>query len=273
VAAARIVLLTASLAGLALLAAMLAAPAGAVNTRVSVANFQWSANPVISRGESVIWDWPGPDLQHSISPNPTGSHQWDSDPGTSVPQHTLGDTYKATFDDPGTYRFICKLHPSVKGTVTVLDEPGDPDSDPGPQPPLNIDLEPPYIDQWFFTRDGSTPAPAVITSVTRGIRFWFATPERGTAEVDYFRLIPKYRWRSRQAKNGRTVKRRVVVARYRKYAGYTEWKTHVGFNAVRFGASSRTFPAPRSGRYVGLFRATDEEANETRPIRLRFRIG
>lgn len=263
--------LAATLIGALALAGVIAAPAGAVNTRVSVADFQWSTHPVISRGESVIWHWPGPDLQHSVSPNSPSSAPWDSDPGTTVPSHTLGDSFKVTFDEPGVYKFICKLHPSVRGTVTVKDEPGDPDSDPGPPPPPNIDTEPPYVDRWFFTRDGSTPAPAVIRSTSRGIRFMFATPERGTADVDYYRVIPRYRWKARR-QHGREVKRRVKVGRHLRFAGYTEWRTHVGFNAVRFGARSRTFPNPRRGTYLGLFRATDEEANTVGPIRLRFEI-
>lgn len=229
-------------------------------------------NPVISRGESVIWSWPGPDLQHSVSPNPAGSHQWDSDPGTSVPHHTLGDSFKATFDQPGTYKFICKLHPSVRGTVTVKDEPGDPQSDPGPPPRINIDFEPPYVDQWFFTLDGTTPAPGVIETASRGIRFFFATPEAGDADVDYYLLIPRYGWKT-VVKQGRRTRKRVAVAWRRQYAGYAEWNTHVGYNVVRFGVRSASFRNPRPGRYLGLFRATDKDANTTAPIRLKFRIN
>lgn len=248
------------------------APARADSTRVSIADFQWSKNPVISRGESVIWDWPGPDIQHSVSPNPAGSNPWDSDPGTSVPHHTLGDTFTATFEEPGTYKFICKLHPSVRGTVTVKDEPGNPASDPGPPPPLNIDLEPPHIDRWYFARAGGVRTPGIIGPHGNGIRFLFATPERGTAEVDYYRLIPRFRRKVMRKRDGSKVRRRILVRRQPRYAGYTEWKTHVGFNTVRFAARSATFPDPRPGRYLAKFRATDEEANTTRPIRLRFRI-
>lgn len=261
-----------SLLGVLVLMALVAPSAGAVNTRVSVADFQWSKNPVISRGESVIWDWPGPDLQHSVSPNSLNSAPWDSDPGTTVPSHTLGDSFKATFDQPGTYKFICKLHPSVRGTVTVEDKPGDPDSDPGPRPPLNFDVEPPYIDDWYFTRDGSSPVPGVIRSVSKGIRLWFPTAERGRADVDYYRIVKRFRWKVRRKESGRKVRRRVVTASSRQYAGYTEWKTHVGWNVVRFGARSSTFRSPRPGQYVALFRATDEVANTTDPIRLKFEI-
>ena len=38
------------------------APAQAANTRGSISDFQWSVkNPQIDLGESVTWDWIGPD--------------------------------------------------------------------------------------------------------------------------------------------------------------------------------------------------------------------
>lgn len=279
-AATRLGLILLALAGSGLLLALTGPSAAANSTRVTVANFQWSKNPVIDRGESVTWDWPGPDLQHSVSPHPAGSNPWDSDPGTSVPSHTLGDTFKVTFAQPGVYSFICKLHPTVKGTVTVRDEPGDPGSDPGPPPPLNFDFTPPWVDEWFFTRDGTDPSPGVITSVDRGIRFRFSTPERGSADVDYYRMAPVYRWKTFRKKTRRAdgqmrirkVKQRILVRRVRQYAGYAEWRTHVGYNVVRFGARSAVFPNPRPGRYQARFRVSDEVANTTRPIPLRFTV-
>jgi plastocyanin len=30
-----------------------------------------------------------------------------------------GATFKATFDQPGEYRYICELHPGMKGRVVV----------------------------------------------------------------------------------------------------------------------------------------------------------
>jgi plastocyanin len=32
-----------------------------------------------------------------------------------------GDTYRATFDDPGTYDYICSIHTNMSGTVTVTE--------------------------------------------------------------------------------------------------------------------------------------------------------
>jgi hypothetical protein len=66
-------LLAASLLGL--LAPVIAvAPAQADSTRVSISNFEWSKDPEIDLGESVTWDWIGPDTFHSVTgqaPNAT----------------------------------------------------------------------------------------------------------------------------------------------------------------------------------------------------------
>jgi plastocyanin len=35
------------------------------------------------------------------------------------PDLTTGDTFEVTFDVAGTYEYICKFHPAMRGTVTV----------------------------------------------------------------------------------------------------------------------------------------------------------
>lgn len=260
------------------------AVASADNTRVSLGDFVWSKDPEIDLGESVTWDFIGPDLQHSVTGQAPNATQWDSDPNSNVPFQPLGREYTVTFDQPGTYLFVCKVHSSVRGTVTVSNTPGDPTSDPGPKPALNFDLDVPVVDDVFFTRDGMNPAPGTIGPNGKGIGLRFSVGERGHAEVDYYRLVPKYRWktikRKKRIRNRRgkvrvkvvRKKKRVLVKRVRRYAGYSEWETHVGWNQVRFGVGSSNFPNPKAGQYVALFRATDESANTTSPIELRFEI-
>jgi plastocyanin len=235
----------------------LAGPAQANNTRVSISDFQWSnPNPHVDLGESVTWDWIGPDTQHSVTGQAPNATQWDSDPG-SVRPHPLGDSFTVRFDDPGTYVFQCRLHTSVRGAVTVSNVPGDPNSDPGPQDPLNLDFEAPTVDEIFFTRDGEHASPGVIGPRGKGIRLSFQISEPASASADYYKIV----------KRGRKKHRRKVNL----FRGYSEWNAHIGINTVLFAAKTPNFhPAP--GRYIAFFRAEDKDHNATREFKLRFEI-
>ncbi len=35
------------------------------------------------------------------------------------PDLATGDTFAVTFEEPGSYQYICKFHPAMRGTVTV----------------------------------------------------------------------------------------------------------------------------------------------------------
>jgi plastocyanin len=228
--------------------AFYAAPSHAANTRVSISDFRWSQDPSIDLNESVTWDWIGPDLLHSVTGTGPGGVQIDSDPGLSTPEHNLGDTFTVRFDESGQYNFQCKLHSGVRGTVTVSDQPGDPDSDPGPQPPIKVDMEAPQLDEVRLSHPRIGPRG-------RGGLLTFALSERGTADVEYFRVV-------------RVGKRRWA----RRFEGYSEWPTLIGYNRVALAKRSPTFPAV-PGRYVALLRATDQRSNTTEPVTLRFQIN
>lgn len=240
--------------------------ASANNSRVSIADFQWSnKTPHIDLGESVIWTWTGPDTNHSVTgraptENPfdpittDDASQWDSDPGNE-PNHEPGEEFKITFDHPGSYLFACKLHSVVRGVVTVSNDPGDPLSDPGPRPSINWDVDAPTVDDYFFTRDGTFPASPVIGPKGKGVGFRFSLGETGTASADYYQLV----------------KRGASKRTLRVFRGYDEWNSHVGINRVRFAGNSRTFK-PKPGNYIAFFRVEDEAANSSRDITLRFKI-
>lgn len=239
--------LLAAHAGAAVLAAAitLGAPsaASATNTRVSIANYAWSNPSVhIDLGEKVTWDWLGPDLAHSVTGISENSRGWDSDPGTDAPSHQPGDSFTIQFNNPGTYLFQCKLHAIVRGQVVVSETPGDPNSDPGPQPPLNVDVTPP-------TLSGVT-VPHRRTRKTNGVGMSAEIDERGSLDAEYYRFN----------RRGRRV-----------YAGFKTWPTFIGVNRFALGARWKRFKA-RPGRYQAVLRVTDESANVSKPVKTGFEI-
>jgi len=230
---------------LALLVAIVpkATAAEAKNTRVSIANYAWSSKQVrVDLGEKVTWDWLGPDLAHSVTGISANDLQWDSDPDTDAPYHRPGYSYTLQFSQPGTYVFQCKLHPSVRGEVVVSTTPGDPDSDPGPQPPLNIDVIRPKLGGVSLKRSSFTG--------TKGVGMSARISERGRLEGEYYRL---------------------ERGRKRVYSGYRVWKTSAGVNRLTLGARWKHFKA-RPGRYEVVLRATDPSANASKPVTKRFAI-
>ena len=226
------------------IALLLPASAEAVNTRVSIANYAWSRPQVhVDLGETVTWDWLGPDLAHSVTGISANDLQWDSDPGTDAPAHRAGDSFTLRFDQPGEYFFQCKLHAAVRGEVIVSAVPGNPGSDPGPRPPLNLDLKPPTL--------GSLSMPKRQTRGNNGVGFSVQISERGSLDAEYYRFNSKGK---------------------RVYSGFATWKVFIGINHLRLGARWTHFRA-RPGRYLAVLRATDEAANESKPLRRRFAIG
>jgi plastocyanin len=53
--------------------------------------------------------------------NEDGSdHTWTADDGTfSSGNLAPGDSFEFTFDEPGTYTYACRIHPTMTGTITV----------------------------------------------------------------------------------------------------------------------------------------------------------
>jgi plastocyanin len=222
----------------------MAPSAAALNTRVSISNFEWSNKQVqINLGEKVTWDWLGPDLAHSvtgISPDALG---WDSDPTTDAPSHEPGDTYTIQFTQPGIYQFQCKLHSFVRGEVLVSDTPGDPNSDPGPQPPLNIDVVPPTL--------GGVTLKRSTFSSPKGAPMKAQISERGTLDAEYYRVNSK----------GKSI-----------FNGYQTWNTFIGINHLSLGARGKHFKG-QPGRYRAVLRASDEADNTSKPVTKYFTIA
>jgi plastocyanin len=229
-------------AALASAAVLVPATAAADNRRVAIADYRWSDEAIeLDLGEHVTWYWTGPDTMHSVTGDSPAAAGLDSDPQTNQPQHRVGDSFRIDFNDPGYYRFRCKLHSGVSGEVVVSSTPGDPDSEPDPVPKSNIDLVAPELRELRLAKE---------TFGRRGTALRFGIDSRSRLEADYFLI----------GRDGR-----------RRFAGWSRWKTSIGYGNVRFGTRSNNF-RPRPGRYVAEVRAYDEVENESRPQRLSFRI-
>jgi plastocyanin len=226
----------------ALAAAALAPNADAANRRISISNYQWSDPDIqINLGEHVTWYWIGPDVVHSVTGVSANDRDIDSDAGNPLPNHPIGDSFQVSFDQPGTYLFQCKLHSTVRGTITVSDAQGDPTTEPDPVPKSQVDLKAPKIRKLRLDDTQFTG---------RGTKAHFSLGERAKLDADYFLLGP----------NGK-----------RSYAGYGKWNGYLGLNTIRFGHRSGQFPA-KPGRYVAELRATDHDTNVSKQRDLRFEI-
>ena len=110
-----------------------AAPAQAAD--VTISNFQFMpASITIAQGDTVKWTWSGPDTNHSVTSRPGQADSFDSDPGNtpSSLDHPPGDTFSHTFNTPGGFSYICKVHSNMVGRVMVNGPGGPGGQDPPP---------------------------------------------------------------------------------------------------------------------------------------------
>lgn len=221
-----------------------AASAEGSNRRIAISNYSWSLADVrIDRGEHVTWYWVGPDTVHSVTGESANALGLDSDPGINLPNHPLGDSFRLDFSTPGTYEFICKLHRSVRGTVTVSSSPGDPSSEPDPVPAVRVDRTGPRLRELVLNTKAFSGGG--------GARLRFALDERAKVFANFYRRGPKGR---------------------REHAGYQVWRNrHIGYNDVGFAARSKRFRA-KPGRYVAELEAYDSLDNTSRKRTIRFQI-
>jgi len=98
------------LAGLVILAAVLVFFTGiaSADTQVSIKDFKFQPDQVtIKKGDTVIWT--------NIDPVP---HDVKSK-GFESPDMKKGETYSKTFNEAGTFDYLCEIHPNMKGKVIV----------------------------------------------------------------------------------------------------------------------------------------------------------
>src|SRR5205814_8843328 len=99
-----------------------------------------------------------PESNHTVTSDPGQAESFESHPG--VPDGAVdappGGTFGHRFDAVGSYTYYCRLHPEMRGTVTVV-ESGAPAEQPASA----------------HTADDASPPPATTAAPARGARNWF----------------------------------------------------------------------------------------------------
>lgn len=84
-------------------------PGAAGGAQVDIVDNAFQPNEVeVAEGDTVEWENTG-DVAHTVT------FDDGDDSGTLDP----GATHSRTFDEAGEYDYICTIHPSMEGTVTV----------------------------------------------------------------------------------------------------------------------------------------------------------
>jgi plastocyanin len=138
-------------------------PASAVDASVSIGDNFFSPSSVsIDVGDTVTWTWTGSNM-HSTTSDDGQADSWDSGTKSS-------GTFAHTFDTAGVFTYHCKVHASMKGTVTVGGASPSPSTSPSPT----------------GTPTPSTPALAIADASARETAgsLVFAVSLSGTSSAD-----------------------------------------------------------------------------------------
>ena len=109
----------------------LAAPAHATTVQVNIGNNAFTQSQItITQGDTVTWNWVGPDTNHSTTTTAEGQTTWDSDPGNPFPNHQVGDKFSWNFPNEGEYSYFCKVHSFMTGKITVVPKNNNPNPPP-----------------------------------------------------------------------------------------------------------------------------------------------
>jgi amicyanin len=95
-------------------AGALAPAAAAGGTTVTISGFAFHPSTLtVKAGTKVTFTQEDGSVQHNVRSTGTGAKTLNS------PNLSKGQSYTITFTKPGTYTYICSIHPFMKGTVTV----------------------------------------------------------------------------------------------------------------------------------------------------------
>ncbi|MCH7511660.1 MAG: hypothetical protein IIB19_04760 [Chloroflexi bacterium] len=137
------------------------------------ASFQGGVcDTVIDVGDTVVWDFNDAQLPHTATAcgdscdTPTSSPAWDS--GFIAGG---GGTYEYTFTEPGTYLYLCEIHPfTMRGQIIVQ---GGPPPTTAPPTPVTAATATPG--------DGTSPTSTPVATTTIGSPITGAGPQEGSS--------------------------------------------------------------------------------------------
>jgi plastocyanin len=85
-----------------------AAPAGDDGRTVVIEDLAFEPGTLtVEAGDTVTWVWNDGAIEHDVS-------------GDGFESEVLSEgTFRHRFDEPGTYDYVCTLHPNMTGTIEV----------------------------------------------------------------------------------------------------------------------------------------------------------
>jgi plastocyanin len=200
----------------------------------------------INQGESVTWDVQG------------GGHNVDVYSGPETFKSTsgkdpVGTQFSHVFNKPGTYKFICDYHSSMKGTITVAAAQAQPAPGPSPAPGTSPQPAPGGSTQQPTT--GAAAGPAGESAAASGVDAAAPTVQRVSL--------------SRTALRVRLSEPAKLTIRYRKVGAKKVGKKVVsgrkGTNVIKLAKLMR------NGRYHVSVVATDAAGNVSKALRVQVR--
>lgn len=119
------------------------------------------ARTVVQAGETVTWRWSADNSKLHTVTALDGSFDSDSEcaQGSTAPCRGPGNVFEVRFDEPGTYRYRCRVVLTMTGTVEVVESDGvaPPGPEPSPDPPPVEDGDDP--EEHPDDREDGAPGP------------------------------------------------------------------------------------------------------------------
>jgi plastocyanin len=155
---------------------------GTGGTNVSMADFSFApAMLTVAQGATVTWTNNG-QARHTVVAN---------DGSFRSPDVRSGQTYSRTFATPGTYAYICDIHPEMIGTIAVKGAGGTPPPPPAPTtapPPVTAKGDIQITDFDYAPRSITITAGQSLTFVNSGAARHSATARDGSFDTG---LLPR----------------------------------------------------------------------------------